>query len=157
MPPTFSHLMIKVKRIGWLTQVAMKKNNLEKLSQLAFDAQKNSHSPYSNFKVGAAVLTPSGETFSGCNVESAAFPLGQCAEATAIGNMVTQGQNRIEHIVIASPNDEFCFPCGGCRQKIAEFAPDETPVTMVSQTGQVFETTIGELLPNAFRAHDLDK
>ena len=91
MPPTFSHLMIKVKRIGWLTQVAMKKNNLEQLSQLAFDAQKNSHSPYSNFKVGAAVLTPSGETFSGCNVESAAFPLGQCAEATAIGNMVTQG------------------------------------------------------------------
>ena len=55
----------------------MKKNNLEQLSQLAFDAQKNSHSPYSNFKVGAAVLTPSGETFSGCNVESAAFPLGQ--------------------------------------------------------------------------------
>ena len=83
MPPTFSHLMIKVKRIGWLTQVAMKKNNLEQLSQLAFDAQKNSHSPYSNFKVGAAVLTPNGETFAGCNVESAAFPLGQCAEATA--------------------------------------------------------------------------
>ena len=135
----------------------MKKNNLEQLSQLAFDAQKNSHSPYSNFKVGAALLTPSGETFSGCNVESAAFPLGQCAEATAIGNMVTQGQKRISHIVIASPNDEFCFPCGGCRQKIAEFAPDETPVTMVSQNGETFETTIGELLPNAFRAHDLDQ
>ena len=128
----------------------MKKNNLEQLSQLAFDAQKNSHSPYSNFKVGAAVLTPSGETFSGCNVESAAFPLGQCAEATAIGNMVTQGQNRISHIVIASPNDEFCFPCGGCRQKIAEFAEASTPVVMITPEGNSTETTVGELLPEGF-------
>ena len=149
--------MIKVKRNGRLTQVAMNKNNLQKLSELAFDAQKNSHSPYSNFKVGASLITPSGEFFSGCNVESAAFPLGQCAEATAIGNMVTNGHKHIAHIVIASPNDQLCFPCGGCRQKIAEFASDETPVTMVTKTGNVFETTIGDLLPHAFRAHDLDK
>lgn len=135
----------------------MNKNKLESLFQLAFDAQKQSHSPYSHFKVGAAVLTPSGEVFSGCNVESAAYPLGQCAEATAIGNMVTQGHKRISHIVIASPNEDFCFPCGGCRQKIAEFAPDDTPVTMVSQSGATHQTTIGELLPNAFRAHDLEK
>ena len=135
----------------------MNKNNIEQLSALAFYAQKNSHSPYSNFKVGAAVITPTGETFAGCNVESAAFPLGQCAEATAIGNMVSQGYKRISHIVIASPNEKFCFPCGGCRQKIAEFATDDTPVTMVSKQGQTHNTTIGELLPNAFRAHDLEK
>lgn len=122
----------------------MNKNKLESLFQLAFDAQKQSHSPYSHFKVGAAVLTPSGEVFSGCNVESAAYPLGQCAEATAIGNMVTQGHKRISHIVIASPNEDFCFPCGGCRQKIAEFAPDDTPVTMVSQSGATHQTTIGK-------------
>lgn len=149
--------MKKVKRIRRETKVAMKNNNLEQLSKLAFDAQKNSHSPYSNFKVGAALLTPSGDIFSGCNVESAAFPLGQCAEATAIGNMVTHGHKRISHIVITSPNDDFCFPCGGCRQKIAEFATDDTPVTMVSKGGETHETTIGALLPNAFRAHDLDK
>ncbi|WP_202261569.1 MULTISPECIES: cytidine deaminase [unclassified Alteromonas] len=135
----------------------MTKNNINSLSQLAFQAQKNSHSPYSNFKVGAALITPTGDVFSGCNVESAAFPLGQCAEATAIGNMVSNGHKRISHIVIASPNEDFCFPCGGCRQKIAEFAPDETQVTMVTQSGEVHETTIGELLPNAFRAHDLEK
>jgi cytidine deaminase len=135
----------------------MNKNNIEQLSALAFNAQKNSHSPYSNFKVGAAVITPTGEAFAGCNVESAAFPLGQCAEATAIGNMVSQGHKRISHIVIASPNEEFCFPCGGCRQKIAEFATDDTPVTMVSKKGETYNTTIGELLPNAFRAHDLEK
>ncbi|BCO19263.1 cytidine deaminase [Alteromonas sp. KC3] len=138
-------------------KVAMTKNNINSLSQLAFQAQKNSHSPYSNFKVGAALITPTGDVFSGCNVESAAFPLGQCAEATAIGNMVSNGHKRISHIVIASPNEDFCFPCGGCRQKIAEFAPDETQVTMVTQSGEVHETTIGELLPNAFRAHDLEK
>ena len=135
----------------------MIKNKLESLLQLALEAQKHSHSPYSQFKVGAAVLTPTGEAFAGCNVESAAFPLGQCAEATAIGNMVSQGHKRISYVVIASPNNDFCFPCGGCRQKIAEFAPDETPVTMVSQNGETHETTIGELLPNAFRAHDLNK
>lgn len=135
----------------------MTKNNINTLSQLAFEAQKHSHSPYSNFKVGAALITPTGDVFSGCNVESAAFPLGQCAEATAIGNMVSNGHKRISHIVIASPNEDFCFPCGGCRQKIAEFAPDETQVTMVTQSGEIHETTIGELLPNAFRAHDLEK
>ncbi|MAI37354.1 MAG: cytidine deaminase [Alteromonas sp.] len=157
MPPTFSHLIGKVKCIRRVTKVPMKKNNLEQLSQLAFNAQQHSHSPYSNFKVGAAIETSTGETFAGCNVESAAFPLGQCAEATAIGNMVSNGHKRIGHIVIASPNEELCFPCGGCRQKIAEFASDDTPVTMVTKSGDSHETTIGELLPNAFRAHDLDK
>ena len=135
----------------------MTNNKIKLLIEKAYSAQQHSHSPYSRFKVGAALESDNGDIFSGCNVESAASPLGQGAEATAIGNMVTQGQKRITHIVIASPNNEFCFPCGGCRQKIAEFAPDETPVTMVSQSGEKFETTIGELLPNAFRAHDLDK
>ena len=135
----------------------MKKNNLEKLSQLAFNAQRFSHSPYSGFKVGAAIETDSGDMFAGCNVENAAFPLGQCAEASAIGSMVSNGHKRIAHIVIASPNEGMCFPCGGCRQKIAEFASDDPPVTMITNTGERLETTIGELLPNAFRAYDLEK
>jgi cytidine deaminase len=135
----------------------MTNNNIKLLVEKAYSAQQHSHSPYSSFKVGAALVTDNGEMFSGCNVESAAFPLGQCAEATAIGNMVTHGSKRIAHIVIASPNDEFCFPCGGCRQKIAEFAPDDTPVTMVAKTGATHNTTIGELLPHAFRAHALNK
>ncbi len=135
----------------------MTNNKIKLLIEKAYSAQQHSHSPYSRFKVGAALESDNGDIFSGCNVESAAFPLGQCAEATAIGNMVTRGGKRISHIVIASPNDEFCFPCGGCRQKIAEFAPDETLVTMVTKSGSTHDTTIGELLPNAFRAHDLGK
>ena len=134
----------------------MIKDNVKNVVKRALQVQQHSHSPYSKFKVGAAILTHSGDIFAGCNVESAAYPLGQCAEATAIGNMVTNGHTQIKAIVVASPNDEFCFPCGGCRQKIAEFAPDNTPVIMVTQAGNIFETTIGELLPNAFRAHNLD-
>ena len=132
----------------------MIKDTVKKVIQRALEVQQHSHSPYSKFKVGAAILTPSGDVFAGCNVESAAYPLGQCAEATAIGNMVSHGITQIQTIVVASPNDEFCFPCGGCRQKIAEFAPDNTPVIMVTQSGKTFETTMGELLPNAFRAHE---
>jgi len=135
----------------------MDNKKIKKLIKQAQEVQQHSHSPYSDFKVGAAVLTESGDIFAGCNVESAAYPLSQCAEASAIGNMVSHGHKRIHSIVVASQNDEFCFPCGGCRQKIAEFAPDDTPVVMVTKSGETHETTIGELLPNAFRAHDLGK
>ena len=129
----------------------MVKDNVKEVIERALNVQQHSHAPYSTFKVGAAILTPSGDVFAGCNVENAAYPLGQCAEATAIGNMVSHGFSQIQAIVIASPNDDFCFPCGGCRQKIAEFAPNPTPVIMVTQSGKTHETTIGELLPNAFR------
>ena len=135
----------------------MDNKKIKKLIEQAQEVQQHSHSPYSDFKVGAAVLTESGDIFAGCNVESAAYPLSQCAEASAIGNMVSHGHKRIHSIVVASQNYEFCFPCGGCRQKIAEFAPDDTPVVMVTKSGKTHETTIGELLPNAFRAHDLGK
>ncbi len=124
---------------------------IQKLVESAYEAQTHSHSPYSGFKVGAAVLSKNGNIFAGCNVENAAYPLGQCAEATAIGAMITGGDKAIEAIVIASPNDEACFPCGGCRQKIAEFAADDTPVYMVTKSGNLHPVTIGELLPFAFR------
>lgn len=95
----------------------MDNKKIKKLIEQAQEVQQHSHSPYSDFKVGAAVLTESGDIFAGCNVESAAYPLSQCAEASAIGNMVSHGHKRIHSIVVASQNDEFCFPCGGCRQK----------------------------------------
>lgn len=133
----------------------MDKKTLDALISTAKDAQKHSHAPYSGFHVGAAVLTSTNEILGGCNVESAAYPLGQCAEASAIGNMVTQGHKRITAIVIASPNDDFCFPCGGCRQKIVEFATDDVPVIMVTQQDKTHTTTIGDLMPHAFRASDL--
>ncbi len=129
----------------------MKKNVMTTLIDKAAEAQSNAHAPYSGFQVGAAVLSSAGNVYAGCNVENAAYPLGQCAEATAIGMMVAGGDNALDGVVIMSPNDEFCFPCGGCRQKIAEFAGDAVPVIMATSQGDTFETTVGELLPHAFR------
>ena len=129
----------------------MDKNLSKKLQDKALSTQKNAHVPYSDFKVGAAVLSDSNTMYSGCNVENAAYPLGQCAEATAIGNMVAAGDKRLAAVTIASPDDNFCYPCGGCRQKIAEFADDEVVVTLVNQRGETKQHTIGELLPYAFR------
>ncbi|WP_373318449.1 cytidine deaminase [Alteromonas salexigens] len=129
----------------------MKKTTLTTLIQEAESAQKNAHAPYSGFKVGAAVLSTSGTVHAGCNVENTAYPLGQCAEATAIGNMITEGGSRLDAVVIQSPTNEPCYPCGGCRQKIAEFADDSVPVILVTRSGTTQQTTVGELLPHAFR------
>ncbi|WP_414827607.1 cytidine deaminase [Alteromonas sp. H39] len=135
----------------------MKKNVMTTLIEKATEAQANAHAPYSGFQVGAAVLSSSGNIYAGCNVENAAYPLGQCAEATAIGIMVAAGEKALDSVVIMSPNDEFCFPCGGCRQKIAEFAADAVPVIMATQSGESFATTVGELLPHAFRYSQPEK
>ena len=135
----------------------MKKNVMTTLIEKATEAQSNAHAPYSGFQVGAAVLSSDGDIYAGCNVENAAYPLGQCAEATAIGMMVAKGGKALDGVVIMSPNDEFCFPCGGCRQKIAEFAGDAVPVIMATKTGDTFTTTVGELLPHAFRYSQPEK
>lgn len=120
------------------------------LINAAFSAQQNAYAPYSKFKVGSALEANDGNIYKGCNVENGAFPLGQCAEATAIGTMITQGAQRIKNIVIVSPNDEFCYPCGGCRQKIAEFATQQTVITLVTQNGSIRKTTIQSLLPHSY-------
>jgi cytidine deaminase len=123
---------------------------LEKLKSLAFNAQKNAYAPYSKFYVGAAILGDDDQYYAGCNVENAAYPLGQCAEASAIGAMATAGCKAIKHIVIASPTDDYCFPCGGCRQKIAEFASQDTPVTMITQNGAQQTLSVAELIPQVY-------
>ncbi|GGW87769.1 cytidine deaminase [Alteromonas halophila] len=123
---------------------------LTQLRQLALSAQRHAYAPYSGFAVGAALVTDKNNTYSGCNVENAAYPLGQCAEASAIGNMILHGDTHIRTIVIVSPNEDFCYPCGGCRQKIAEFAGPDTQVVMVTQQGDIERTTIAALLPHSF-------
>ena len=131
----------------------MDSKKTQHLMDLAYAAQANAHAPYSGFHVGAAILSHSANTYSGCNVENVAYPLGQCAEATAIGNMVCSGDTTIATIVIASPNDDLCFPCGGCRQKIAEFADENTQVVMTTRQGKSQTLTIAELLPYAFKSN----
>ncbi|MFT5838548.1 MAG: cytidine deaminase [Flavobacteriales bacterium] len=120
------------------------------LLALATKAQKNAHAPYSNFYVGAAILDENTQHHASCNVENAAYPLGQCAEAGAISAMIASGSKQIKQILIASPNDNFCPPCGGCRQKIAEFADADTEVHLATKNGQVKTVKFTELLPLAF-------
>ncbi|NVK56014.1 MAG: cytidine deaminase [Alteromonadaceae bacterium] len=123
---------------------------LQQLKTAAVNAQKNAHAPYSKFYVGAAIIANDGKIYNGCNVENAAYPLGQCAEASAIGAMVTQGATQIQQIIVVSPNAEYCYPCGGCRQKIAEFAQADTPVILMTSEGECTTTTVAELLPHAY-------
>jgi cytidine deaminase len=109
------------------------------------------YAPYSRFLVGAAVRTPEGAIHAGCNVENAAYPEGTCAEAGAIAAMVISGGRRIAELVVAGPEGASCTPCGGCRQKLREFAAPETPVRVVGPAGDILlETTLSALLPHSF-------
>ncbi|MCB1357340.1 MAG: cytidine deaminase [Maritimibacter sp.] len=112
--------------------------------------RENAHAPYSGFKVGAAIRTASGRVFTGVNVENAAYPEGTCAEAGAIAAMVAAGETRIAAVAVIGDGPEPVSPCGGCRQKIAEFAPPGVDVTMANLRGDTLTLKIEELLPFAF-------
>jgi len=113
-------------------------------------ARDNAYAPYSGFKVGAAIRCPDGSVFSGCNVENVALPQGTCAEAGAIAAMVAAGQTRIAEVLVLADGAEVISPCGGCRQKLAEFASPDTPVILAGPAGERARTTLGALLPGAF-------
>lgn len=127
-----------------------------------FDAAKATrllaHAPYSGFKVGAAIRSESGRIHAGCNVENAAYPQGQCAEATAIGLMVASGDRRITELVVVggeAGSGLICTPCGGCRQRIREFAGPDTPIHIYDAGGYRQSFTLGELLPFSFGPDNL--
>ena len=122
------------------------------LIDAARQVRDNAHAPYSNFKVGAALQTASGDVFVGCNVENVAYPEGTCAEAGAIAAMVAAGQREIVAVAVIADSPMPVTPCGGCRQKLAEFAKGDVPVTMATTDGAVEETTVGRLLPGGFDA-----
>ena len=112
--------------------------------------RENAHAPYSNFKVGAAVQTSSGAVYKGCNVENVAYPEGTCAEAGAIAAMVAAAERDVVAVAVIADSPEPVSPCGGCRQKLAEFAGVDAKVTLGTLDGTVLETTVGALLPGAF-------
>ena len=126
-----------------------------RLIKEAKDVRERAYVPYSQFKVGAAFLTEDNSVVVGCNVENAAYPQSQCAEATAIGNLVTQGFNTIIEIVVIGSGDKLCSPCGGCRQRIREFAPLNIPIHMCNVEGHQKTLTLAELLPNSFGPENL--
>jgi cytidine deaminase len=128
----------------------------EALLAAATAVAENAYAPYSGFHVGAALRTASGRVFAGCNVENAAYPEGTCAEAGAIAAMVAAGEREIAEVAVIAGGPTAVPPCGGCRQKLAEFAGPGVPVTLASRTGARETTTVGALLPGAFGASDME-
>ena len=122
------------------------------LIEKAREARMRAYAPYSNYSVGAALLTTDGKVFTGCNVENAVYPLGLCAERVAIFKAVSEGHRDFLAIAIVTKNGGS--PCGSCRQVMHEFAP-EMRVIIADETGHVRETTVAELLPDSFGASDL--
>lgn len=127
------------------------------LIDAARKVRENAYVPYSRFPVGAAIRTASGAVFVGCNVENPAYPEGTCAEAGAIAAMVAGGETAIAEVAVIADCPDPVPPCGGCRQKLAEFAEGHVVVTMATTDGASRTMTVGDLLPGAFLATHLDK
>ena len=111
---------------------------------------KNAYAPYSNFPVAAIIKGASGAIYSGVNVENAAYPQGWCAEASAIAAMVSSGETEIYELAVMAESDQICTPCGGCRQKIREFAREDLKIFCFGPDGLKATYTLGELLPYSF-------
>jgi cytidine deaminase len=125
----------------------------EQLIEAAKKARQNAYAPYSGYFVGAAIVDDRGDIHTGCNVENAAYPEGNCAEANAIGAMVAAGGKKISVIAAVGGGDdlEFCTPCGGCRQSILEFSDENTRIILINGEGEIQKYSVDELLPLAFR------
>ncbi|MEM8631631.1 MAG: cytidine deaminase [Pseudomonadota bacterium] len=119
--------------------------------------RENAHAPYSNFKVGAALRTTSGNVYVGCNVENVAYPEGTCAEAGAIAAMAAAGEYEIVEVAVIADSPSPVPPCGGCRQKLAEFAATDVKVTLATTDGTELTMTVAELLPGAFDAGHMER
>lgn len=125
------------------------------LDRLALEVRQRAHAPYSKYQVGAALLVASGRTFAGCNVENASYGLSLCAERSAILQMVAAGERDPVALVVVTRGPVIGTPCGACRQVLAEFALD-LPVKLAVEGGASKMTTLGALLPDAFRADALE-
>lgn len=129
----------------------------DEMFRRALAARVNAYAPYSGFQVGCCVRAESGKLYDGCNVENAAYPQGQCAETSAIGAMVAGGDRKIAEIVIIGGGERLCTPCGGCRQRLSEFAGPETPVHVCGPDGLRRTIKFGDLLPFSFGAENLKR
>ncbi len=133
------------------------RDGVDALLRAADTAMQTAYAPYSEFKVGAAVRAPSGAIYAGANVENVAYPQGQCAEASAIGALVAAGESAITAVAVVAEKVEVCPPCGGCRQRLAEFGSAETPVYLGRPGSAPHATTLGELLPLSFGRAELGR
>ena len=120
------------------------------LFQAACTAMARSHSPYSKFPVGAAIRSTAGNIYAGCNIENASYPEGWCAETSAISHMIVGGDTRIAEILVVAERMEKITPCGGCRQRLSEFAQPDVPVHLCDANGVAETVTLAQLLPANF-------
>lgn len=127
----------------------------QELIELARRAREKAYVPYSGFPVGAALVAEDGTVFTGCNIENASYGLALCAERTAIFKMASEGHHAISAIAVIADTDGPVSPCGACRQVMAEFAGNGVRVILTNLKGEVQVTTVGDLLPGAFRPGDL--
>lgn len=128
----------------------------EQLMAEAMTARERAYVPYSNFKVGAALLTADGKVYHGCNIENAGYSMTNCAERTAMFKAVSEGDMKFAALAVVADTQGPVSPCGACRQVIAEFCPPDMPVYLTNLNGTVQQTTVSELLPGAFSTEDLD-
>ena len=127
------------------------------LYEAAEAVRAQAYAPYSKFRVGAAILADDGQIYAGCNVENAAYPLGNCAESSAISAMIAGGGRRITRVYVTGPGREPVTPCGGCRQRIREFADLDVTIISHGVDGEPLVSTLDELLPHSFGPEFLGK
>ena len=132
-------------------------NGDEELVERARQAMANAYAPYSGFAVGAAVRSASGAVYAGANVENAAYPQGQCAEASALGALVVAGERQVVAVAVMAAGESLASPCGGCRQRLREFAGPATPVHLCGPEGIRETVGLGELLPLSFGPENLGR
>ena len=111
---------------------------------------ERAHAPYSHYRVGAALRAEDGSIHVGANVENAAYPQGQCAEASAIGALIASGCSQITEVAVISDGEDFCVPCGGCRQRLREFIVPGAEIHLCARNGARQTTTLDALLPRSF-------
>lgn len=129
----------------------------EQLVDEAKKAKEKAYAPYSKFQVGAALLAKDGTVYRGCNIENAAYGLTNCAERTAIFKALSEGAEAFEMLAVTADTDRPVPPCGACRQVIAEHCPEDMTVILTNSKGAMLEVTVGDLLPFAFTAGDLNE
>lgn len=129
--------------------------DIDRLFRAAKVAQRSAYAPYSRFKVGAAVLSEDGVVFAGCNVENAAYPQGACAEAGALSAMALSGARRLRAALVLGEGEALTTPCGGCRQRLREFAAPEAEIFVAGPQGVRARFTLEELLPASFGPDNL--
>lgn len=166
MKPEDEKLMLERQRViiaGIEGEIMTKNDNrlpmdaarISEMTELALSSRERAYVPYSGFRVGACLLAKSGKYYLGCNIENAAYSPTNCAERTALFKAISEGEREFSAIAIASDSEHFTYPCGVCRQVLAEFCSADMPVICANSSGEYTGTTLGELLPMAFTKEDM--